>query len=134
MLLSVKNRNQEEMWTEEQIKKFEKALRGPAPEWDPQWEVTQQLLKLVTVQTRHIINLQAQLDAMLESNTASTENLVNTLRQNMATSRQANKSLTAQEVKVAVDNLNSSIQAVANGQKALQYAGNVLRFVAKILI
>lgn len=122
------------MWTEDKIKKFEKALCGPAPEWDPQWEITQQLLKLVTVQARHIVNLQAQLDAVTESNLASTENLVNTLCQNMATSRQMSKSLPPQEVKAAVDNLNRSIQAVESGQKALQYAGTVLRFVAKIVV
>ncbi len=120
------------MWTEEQIKKFEKALSGPAPDWDPRWEVTQQLLKLVTVQAEQLINLQAQLDAIIQSNTASTETLISNLRQGMTA--QVSKSLTAQEVKSAVNHLNTSIQAVANGQKVIHYAGNVLRFVAKILI
>jgi hypothetical protein len=120
------------MWNEDKIKKFEMALQGPAPDWDPEWEITQQLLKLTTIQAKQLINLQAQLDALLQSNSASSENLINVLQQDMG-KHTMNNSLTADEVETAVNDLNKSIEAVINGEKTVTYAGNILKFIAKVV-
>ncbi|MDM8560947.1 hypothetical protein [Candidatus Parabeggiatoa sp. HSG14] len=120
------------MWDENKIKKFEKALQGPAPEWDPDWEITQQLLKLTTVQAMQLMDLQAQLDVLEQSNTATSENLINALQQNMG-QQVLDNSLTVEEVETAVSDLNKSIDAAIKGKKAVTYAGSILKFVAKVV-
>jgi len=121
------------MLTDKQIKKFKKALQGPAPIHDPNWAVTQQLLKLVTVQAQQILSLQAQLDVMTQSNTASADMLISSLQQNM-NPKIASSGLTESDLAAAAQALNKSIESAANGERALKYAGNVLKFVATVAI
>ena len=122
------------MLSQEEIKKFERALQGPAPDWDPNWQATEQLLKLVTVQAKQMIQLQAQLDVLADSNTASTEALVSSLNRDMSVGQVRNNQLSAIEVEAAVSNLNRAIESAAKGEQAMKYAGNVLGFVAKLII
>ena len=121
------------MLTTKQIKKFRKALKGPAPAYDPNWAVTEQMLKLVTIQAQQIISLQAQLDAVTQSNTASSDMLITSLQECM-NANVASSNLRNEDVTVAADALNKSIESAANGEKALSYAGNVLKFVATVAI
>jgi len=121
------------MLTDKQIKKFKKALQGSAPAYDPNWVVTQQLLKLVTIQAQQILSLQAQLDVMTQSNTASSDMLITSLQQSM-NSDVASSGLTESDLAAAAQALNKSIESAANGEKALKYAGDVLKFVATVAI
>lgn len=121
------------MLEEEKIKAFQKALQGKPPAWDPNWEITQQLLKLVTIQTEQLINLQAQLDALAYSNCASYEVLLHNLRQSMQ--KHANfKPLSPQKVDKALEHLNASVDAVNQDKHVADYAGYVLKFMAMLLI
>jgi len=121
------------MLTDKQIKKFKKALTGSAPAYDPNWAVTQQLLKLVTIQAQQILSLQAQLDAVMQSNTASSDMLITSLQQSMNPNI-VSSGLTEADLASAAQALNQSIESAANGEKALKYAGNVLKFVATVAI
>lgn len=122
------------VWNEDKIKEFEKALEGPSPSWDPEWEITEQLLKLVTMQARQMMYLQKQVDILRHSHLTSTETLIYALQQNMAMRSLNDRSLTQEEVHNAIQELNQSIEAAARGEKAVKYAGNILRFVARIII
>jgi hypothetical protein len=121
------------MLTDNQINKFKLALEGVAPAYDPNWAVTQELLKLITIQAQQLINLQAQLDAMTQSNTASSDTLITVLQQSM-NPKVASSGLTESEVASAAVALNKSIESAVKGEKALKYAGNILKFVAKVAI
>lgn len=120
------------MLTDDQINKFQNALKNPAPTYDPNWDVTQQLLKLVALQSKQLLNLQAQLDALTESNDSSTEELFDSLRQSV--NLKSTTPLNDDQVATAIQNLNQAIQSVNNGKKAIEYAGNVLKFAATLLL
>jgi len=121
------------MLNDNQIKKFKKALEGPAPAYDPNWAVTQELLKLVTIQAQQILSLQAQLDAMMQSNMASSDMLIATLQQSM-NPNVAYSNVSAADVAAGAQALNKSIESAVNGEKTLKYAGNILKFVATVAI
>lgn len=120
------------MLTDDQITKFQNALKNPAPAYDPNWDVTQQLLKLVTLQSKQLLNLQAQLDALTESNESSSEDLLNALRQSV--NLKSSTPLDETQVDAAIANLNKAIQSVNDGKKAIEYAGNILKFAATLLL
>ncbi len=119
---------------EKRIKSYEDALRGPAPNWDPNWEVTESMFKLVTLQSKEIINLQSQLDALTYSHQSSMESLLFALQKTAGLRQQIKPALAPQEVAEAVNNLEHSAQAIANGQRVAEYAGTILKFIAKVII
>jgi len=119
--------------TSEQIAKYEQALNGPAPAHDPNWEVTQQLLKLVTVQGKQIIELQAQLDAYMGANTASSAALMDALQRSSSASV-THSGISETDAQNAMTGLNQAVQAYKNGQQAAQIAGGVLKFAAKLIL
>jgi len=121
-------------WNDEQIRRFEQALQSKAPDWDPDWEITEQLLKMVAVQARQLESLQRQVDRMTYSNHASTQNLVLNLKRSMNTYPVQQSRITHTEVHIAVDNLRESLRSVARGEKAAQYAGHLLKFVATVIV
>lgn len=122
------------MLSESQIQKIETAMRGPGPDWDPDWRLMQQLLMMITVQSKEIINLQAQIDVLSDANNASTETLIGALQQNLNDARVKANQLSPNDVQNAVHNLNTAISAAQNGQQILTIAGHTLRFVAKFIV
>ncbi len=119
--------------TPEQIATFEKALNGPAPAHDPNWEVTQQLLKLTTVQGKQVIELQAQLDAYMGANNASSAALMDALQRSSSASV-TSSGITESDAQGAIDGLNKAVEAYQQGQQAAQIAGGVLKFAAKLIL
>ncbi|MCP4699953.1 MAG: hypothetical protein GY862_24345 [Gammaproteobacteria bacterium] len=115
--------------TPEQIAKFEKALKGPAPAGDPNWAVTQQLLKLTVMQAREILSLQDQLEALADSNMSATNSLVTALRQGDGSSA-VSSGLSQAQIDSAMGSLNQAIQNYRTGAKVMDYAGQVLKFAA----
>ncbi len=119
--------------TPEQITKFERALNGPAPAHDPNWEVTKQLLKLVTIQGKEIIELQAQLDAYMGANSASSTALMDALQRSSSASV-SHSGISEADAKAAMDGLNKAVAAYKSGQQAAQIATGVLKFAAKLIL
>lgn len=113
--------------TPEKIQAFEQALNGPAPSGDPNWEVTQGLLKLVVAQGREIISLQEQLAAMTGASSASTQLLVDALQQSTGKTV-AGSGLSQADVNAGIEGLNTAIQQYQQGQNVMHYAGNALKF------
>ncbi|ALG68223.1 hypothetical protein [Beggiatoa leptomitoformis] len=122
------------MLTDEQIKQFEDAMKGPAPVHDPNWLITGQLVKIITVQSKQLINLQSQLDAMTRANTASTNALITSIQRTANSMGAVSNNLTPMQIESAVRNLNEAITAASRGQQAARYVGNVLKFIAKIVL
>ncbi|MCV6637433.1 hypothetical protein [Candidatus Albibeggiatoa sp. nov. NOAA] len=118
----------------DKIDKYTEALNGPAPEFDPDWEVTQELLKMVTMQARQLMYLQKQLDIMKHSRSSSMETLMHSINRSMTMQHMNQKTLKQEDVKTAVAELNKSIESAAKGERAAQYAGNVLKFIARVII
>ena len=119
--------------TNKQIKTFERALGGKSPKSDPNWEVTQQLMKLVAFQAKEIINLQTQLELLQTGNVASSNALFDALsRQAGVESNRAN--LTQAEIDEAIVNLNKAVKNYKSGKKAAKAAGYVLKFAASTLL
>lgn len=121
------------MISDAQIRKFEVAMRKPGPDWDPDWSVTKQLIQLVTTQAKDMLTLQAQLDAMTYANTASTANLVGSLQQSLGAGISRSR-YSAADTQVAIQNLDAAIKAAASGQQVAAYAGNILKFAAKLVL
>jgi len=121
--------------TSQQIAIFEKAMRGPSPDYDPNWTVTQQLIKLTVVQSKQILELQAQLDAYLGANQASSTALLDALQQcaRVPLSKQSLQLQPAQ-AKLAINELNKAMKSYKNGQQVMSYAASVLKFAAVLLI
>jgi hypothetical protein len=119
---------------QEKIDKFTQALTGPAPDWDPDWEVTQELLKMVTMQARQLMYLQKQLDILKHSHGSSMETLMHSINRSMTMQNMNPKTLKQEDVKTAIAELNQSIESAAKGERAAQYAGNVLKFIAKVIL
>ncbi|EIJ42059.1 hypothetical protein BegalDRAFT_1157 [Beggiatoa alba B18LD] len=122
------------MLTDEQIRRFEEAMKGPAPSHDPNWAITEQLLKIVTIQSKQLIILQSQLDVMTRANTASTAALISALQRTANGMGAVSNNLTPAQIEFAVRNLNEAITAASRGQQVARYAGNVLKFIAKLVL
>jgi hypothetical protein len=120
--------------TEEQIANYSQALNKSAPDWDPDWQITQELLKMVTMQARQLMYLQKQLDIMKRTRQSSMESLIMSLNQSMNVQAMEQRSLRPEEVQAAITELNKSIEAAAKGERAAEYAANVLKFVARVVI
>lgn len=119
------------MLSDEQVQKFIDAMRGPGPSWDPDWKLTQQLIRLTVAQNREIINLQAQIDALTQANTASSAQLFGCLQRRLNIAR---NQISATDVQIGVKNMDAALKAAANGQQVAQYAGYALKFAAKLLL
>lgn len=120
--------------TEEQIANYSQALNKPAPDWDPDWQITQELLKMVTMQARQLMYLQKQLDIMKRTRQSSMEALIMSLNQSMNVQAMEQRSLRPEEVQAAITELNKSIEAAAKGERTAEYAAHVLKFVARVII
>ncbi|WP_353570036.1 hypothetical protein [Candidatus Albibeggiatoa sp. nov. BB20] len=118
----------------DKIVQYTEALNGPAPDFDPDWEVTQELLKMVTMQARQLMYLQKQLDILKHSHGSSMETLMHSLNRSMTMQNMNPRSLKQEEVNAAISELNQSIESAAKGERAAQYAGNVLKFIAKVVL
>lgn len=119
--------------TDQDISKFEQALQGQAPDWDPDWKISRTLLDTVRVQSVRILTLSAQLQALNLGHDAAEASLARALRSGL-TAGVAGSGLTDAQVSSAVAELNQAVQAAQSGQQVVQYAGAVLRFVAKVLV
>ena len=119
--------------TPEEITKFENALKGTAPDFDPNWKVTEQTLKMVALQGKYIIELQAQLDAYMGANQASSAMMMDALQQSSGMQVTDNQ-ITQADADAAIAGLNDAVESYKNGQEVAQYAGNVLKFAAAILL
>ncbi len=119
--------------TPEQIAKFEAALEEAGPDSDPNWAVTKQLLTLVTVQGREVIELQAQLEAYMGAGEAASDALFNALQKDADFDAVSN-GISQAEANEAMNGLNDAIEAYRNGAQIASYAGNVLKFAAAIIL
>jgi hypothetical protein len=119
--------------TDAQIRRFEEAMKKPGPEWDPDWAITRQLLQLVATEAKELLSLQAQLDAMTYAHTASTANLVGTIQRSLGAGVTRSR-YSAADTQTAIANLEAAIKAAASGQQVASYAGNVLKFAAKLIL
>ena len=119
--------------TPNQIAKFEAALKGAGPDSDPNWAVTKQLLTLVTVQGREIIELQAQLEAYMGAGEAASDALFNALQKGASASAVGN-GISQAEADAAMNGLSDAIESYKNGVEMAGYAGNVLKFAAAIIL
>jgi len=120
-------------FSDQQIAQFQKALQGPAPAYDPNWNITKQLLKLATVQSQCILELQAQLESYMDAQEASSNILLETL-QNTSSSTIEQTPISEQEATVAMQNLQKAITDYQNGKQVAQYAGTTLKFAAMLLL
>jgi len=119
--------------TPDQIAKFEAALQGAGPDSDPNWAVTKQLLTLVTVQGREIIELQAQLEAYMGAGEAASDALFNALQKGANASAVGN-GISQAEADAAMNGLSNAIESYKSGAEMVGYAGNVLKFAAAIIL
>jgi hypothetical protein len=113
----------------EQIAKFEQAMQGPGPEGDPNWEITQGLLKLTVAQAKEIIVMQEQLGIADYGSEASTAVLADALSQSMGKAP-VSSNLSDADVKAAVDGLSAAVQQYQSGQQIMAYAGKALKFAS----
>jgi hypothetical protein len=121
------------LFSDQQIIKFQKALQGPAPAYDPNWEITKQLLKLATVQSQCILELQAQLESYMDAQELSSNILLETL-QNTSASPVEQTPISEREANNAMQNLQKAITDYQNGKQVAQYAGATLKFAAMLLL
>lgn len=121
------------VFSDQQIARFQKALQGPAPAYDPNWEITKQLLKLTTVQSQYILELQAQLESYLDAQQASSTTLLEAL-QHTAACGFTQAPLSEQEIHIAMQNLHKAITDYQHGKQVAQYAGLTLKFAAMLLL
>ncbi len=117
--------------TDRDVEKFESALRGPAPAWDPDWRVSKTLLELVRVQADRILTLEEHLLAGAFSQKAAIAGLISAIRGGRRPPAGPG-SLSNGQVSAAVADLKSARQAAQSGQQIVQYAGAVLRFAARV--
>ncbi len=120
-------------FSDQQIAKFQKALQGPAPAYDPNWNITKQLLKLATVQSQCILELQAQLESYMDAQESSSNALLEAL-QSTSSSSVEETSISEREADIAMRNLQKSITDYQNGKQVAQYAGTTLKFAAMLLL
>lgn len=120
-------------FSNQQIAKFQKALQGPAPAYDPNWDITKQLLKLATVQSQCILDLQAQLESYMSAQEASSNTLLEAL-QNTSASTVETTLISEEESTLAMQNLQRAITDYQNGKQVAQYAGTTLKFAAMLLL
>lgn len=113
--------------TEDQLRQFEQALNGPAPAHDPNWRVTQGLIKLVVMQAQEINNLLAQVEILEQGNAATTRNIISALQQGAQVEAYGN-SLSQDEIDSAMKSMNTAIQSYRAGEQILNYAGQALKF------
>jgi hypothetical protein len=132
-LLKIKD-NKMSTLTPDQIVEFEKALQGPAPSSDPNWQVTQQLLTLVTLQARTILEQQAQLTAFMGANEASDRALLSAIQNAAGSQKIIRSDISQADLDTAMNNLNQAINDYKSGKKAASFAGSVLKFAAGILV
>ncbi|MDM8545029.1 hypothetical protein [Candidatus Venteria ishoeyi] len=119
--------------TPEEIAKFEQAMQGDSPVHDPDWKVTQQMLKMVALQGKYIIELQAQLDAYMGANQATSAMFIDALQQSSQVQTVDNQ-ISEADAEAAVTGLSQAVESYQNGQQVAQYAGNVLKFAAAIIL
>jgi hypothetical protein len=120
-------------FSDQQIAKFQKALQGPAPAYDPNWDITKQLLKLATVQSQCILDLQAQLESYMNAQEASSNALLDAL-QSTSSSTVEKEPISEEEAAIATQNLQKAITDYQNGKQVAQYAGTTLKFAAMLLL
>lgn len=120
-------------FSDQQIAKFQKALQGPAPAYDPNWDITKQLLKLATVQSQCILDLQAQLESYMNAQEASSNALLDAL-QSTSSSTIEKEPVSEEEAALAIQNLQKAITDYQNGKQVAQYAGTTLKFAAMLLL
>ena len=119
--------------TDEEIKKFEVAITGTAPEWDPDWKVTKTLIELVPAQADEIQRLERRIDNLRRAQERSIEVINNALSKTLSAKMTLTPVSDEQAQKAAAE-LEQAIQAKISGAKVISYAGTVLRFVAKIIL
>ncbi len=118
--------------TDNQIEQFTAALLSPAPPWDPDWNISKTLIELVRVQSNKILALEEELAAGRFSANAAINTLSKSIQGGLQ--QQINPGhLNDEDVKSAIANLNAAIQSAETGQQVVQYAGAVLKFVAKLV-
>lgn len=118
---------------EEDIKKFEAALLGAAPAWDPDWSLTKALLELVRVQSERILTLEEEKGVDDFSQKAVMQVMRQSLKGGLDAKVDPGK-LTDAQAQEAVASLNAATAAAASGAQIVQYASSVLKFVVKILV
>lgn len=115
--------------TDAQIAKFQQALEGPAPKDDPNWRVTQGLIKVIVMQAQEMKTLMARLEVFEEANEATTRNLVTALQQS-AGGQVTKSGVTQAEVDGALADMNSAIETYRSGATVAKYAGQALKYAA----
>ncbi|MEY3218881.1 MAG: hypothetical protein RIT27_238 [Pseudomonadota bacterium] len=121
------------VFSDPQIVKFQNALQGPAPSYDPNWQITKQLVKLTTLQSQYILELQAQLDSYMNAQEASSTVLLEALQNSSATEIEQTPISEAQAT-AAMRNLEQAITDYQNGKQVAQYTGTVLKFASLLLL
>jgi hypothetical protein len=119
-------------FSDQQIAKFQKALQGPAPSYDPNWDITKQLLKLATVQSQCILDLQAQLESYMQAQEASSNALLEALQS--TSSSNVEQSISEDEATRAMQNLQKAITDYQNGKQVAQYTVTTLKFASMLLL
>lgn len=119
-------------FSDQQIAKFQKALQGPAPSYDQNWEITKQLLKLATVQSQCILDLQAQLESYMQAQEASSNALLEALQS--TSSSHIEQSISEDEAALAMQNLQKAITDYQNGKQVAQYTVTTLKFASMLLL
>lgn len=119
-------------FSDQQIAKFQKALQGPAPSYDPNWDITKQLLKLATVQSQCILDLQAQLESYMQAQETSSNALLEALQS--TSSSNVEQSISEDEAARAMQNLQKAITDYQNGKQVAQYTVTTLKFASMLLL
>ena len=104
-----------------------------APAADPGWKITKALLELVRTQALDILVYKNALQAGSTAAQGAMAALAGSLRGGLETQVHPGN-LTQAQVDSALTDLRGAITAAQNGQQVVQYAGQVLGFVAKILL
>lgn len=121
------------VFSDQQIAKFQNALQGPAPSYDPNWQMTKQLVKLTTVQSQYILELQAQLESYMNAQESSSHILLEALQES-SVSEIEQTPISEAQADSAMRNLEQAITDYQNGKQVAQYAGATLKFAAMLLL
>lgn len=119
--------------SDQEIAGFEQALKGSAPAWDPEWKIAKTLLELVRVQADRILTLEEQLQAGAFSQQAAIAGILGAIQGGLQTQITPGR-LTNAQVGEATQQLNAAIRQAQSGKQIVEYAGAILKFVAKILV
>jgi hypothetical protein len=120
--------------TDNDIIRLETAINtGPAPAWDPDFQIIKALLLAVGKQAERIRNLQAQIDILEETVRNGQDTLEAAVLAGLGVPI-VDPTVSQEDIDRVVNDLEKTIEAARSGANIAQYVVPILKFVRSIVI